>query len=172
MTSVPAAITDTTFTAPDAKQGLQALEKDLTWTNRRGIGPEPFSPVVVDDASAELAGAIRCSRRTLKAGRLDIPHPHDGRDPQIRMSDSWQRHPSVVWRAAPGYLVVGRPGSPTMEVYGPGADMWELLPAAPHVTDLCRQLADRFHAELADVRPGIESLLIDLERRGFVDHLR
>ncbi len=81
----------------------------------------------------------------------------------------WRRSPRVLWRMAPGYLVLGAVDGRTVEVDGPGCDVWELL--TDWVTDdaLTAALARRYGAGEEIVSRDVRSLLGELHAQGYVD---
>jgi len=81
----------------------------------------------------------------------------------------WRRSPRALWRAAPGYLVLGHVDGRTIEVDGPGGDVWELL--ADWVTDeaLTAALARRYGTSQEIVSRDVRSLLGERHAQGYVD---
>jgi Coenzyme PQQ synthesis protein D (PqqD) len=81
----------------------------------------------------------------------------------------WRRSPRVLWRIAPGYLVLGTVDGRTVEVDGPGCDVWQLL--TDWVTDeaLNAALARQYGASEEIVSRDVRSLLGELHAQGYVD---
>lgn len=78
-----------------------------------------------------------------------------------------RRDPAAIWRAAPGYLVLGRPDRPPITVSGPGADVW-LLTDALDRRSIVDVLAARYDADREVVRADVDALLDRLVDDGFV----
>lgn len=81
----------------------------------------------------------------------------------------WRRRPEVLWRTAPGYLVLAAVGGTFVEVGGPGADIWLRLADWVDEGDLAATLADDYGADLQIVSPDVHALLEELHGQGYVD---
>jgi len=81
----------------------------------------------------------------------------------------WRRNRRVLWRTAPGYLVLTTPEDRTLEVDGPGGDVWAEL--ADWITEehLIADLARQYGAEERIVSADVRSLLHQLHTQGYVD---
>lgn len=80
-----------------------------------------------------------------------------------------RRHPESVWRAAPGFLAVARPGTEILTVSGPAADLWELLEHDTTLPLAASELARRHEAPVDVVRRDLEPLWDRLLAGGFID---
>lgn len=84
-----------------------------------------------------------------------------------------RRHPESIWRSAPGFLAVARPGTEILTVSGPAADLWELLDRHTTLSDVAAELAARHDAPvdvvLHDLEPLWDRLRIEGLVEGFVD---
>lgn len=74
----------------------------------------------------------------------------------------------MVWRSAPGFLALARPGSDALTISGPAADLWELLAADPTPAGLAATLAARYGADPAMVESDLAPVLDALFRHGFI----
>ncbi len=81
----------------------------------------------------------------------------------------WQRNPRVLWRTAPGYLVLGTVDGRTAEVLGPGGDVWARLAEWITEEELTAVLARQYGASEACVSPDVRSLLEELHLQGYVE---
>jgi hypothetical protein len=81
----------------------------------------------------------------------------------------WRRSPRVLWRAAPGYLVLGTVDGRTIEVAGPGCDVWGLLTGWVDEDDVTAVLARRYGASEELVARDVRPLLGELHAQGYVD---
>ena len=81
----------------------------------------------------------------------------------------WRRSPRVLWRVAPGYLVLGTVDGRTIEVDGPGCDVWELLTGWVEDEQLTAALARHYGAGEEIVARDVRSLLEELHGQGYVD---
>jgi hypothetical protein len=81
----------------------------------------------------------------------------------------WRRHPEVLWRSAPSYLVLATVDGHTVEVDGPGVDVWAQLTAWISEDELTGILARRYGAEERVVSPDVRALLHQLHTAGFVE---
>jgi Coenzyme PQQ synthesis protein D (PqqD) len=74
-----------------------------------------------------------------------------------------------LWRTAPGYLVVGTVDGRTLEVEGPGGDLWTRLDGWIAEEELISDLARDYGADADVVSADVHSLLHELHTRGYVD---
>jgi hypothetical protein len=81
----------------------------------------------------------------------------------------WRRSPRALWRTAPGYLVLADVDGRTVEVDGPGGEVWARLAGWTSEEDLTAALAGRYGAEEGVVSPDVRSLLEGLHAQGYVD---
>ena len=81
----------------------------------------------------------------------------------------WRRSPSVLWRTAPGYLAVATVDGSTIEVEGPGCDVWAHLAVWISEDALTAALARQYGAEQRIVSPDVRALLHELHGQGYVD---
>jgi hypothetical protein len=81
----------------------------------------------------------------------------------------WRRSPRVLWRTAPGYLVVATVDGDSVEVGGTGCDVWAQLTGWITEEALAAALARQYGAEERVVSPGVRSLLQELHAQGYVD---
>lgn len=81
----------------------------------------------------------------------------------------WRRNPRVLWRVAPGYLVLGTVDGRTIEVDGPGCDVWELLTGWVNEGEVTAALARQYGASEEIVARDVRSLLGELHAQGYVD---
>ena len=81
----------------------------------------------------------------------------------------WRRSPRVLWRIAPGYLALATVDGRTVEVDGPGCDVWARLAGWITEDELTAALAREYGAEERVVSPGVRSLLQELLAQGYVD---
>lgn len=81
----------------------------------------------------------------------------------------WRRNPRVLWRTAPGYLAVATVGGHTLEVGGPGGELWLHLAEWITEEELIAALARRYGADEPSVSPDVRSLLEELSGQGYVD---
>ena len=81
----------------------------------------------------------------------------------------WRRNPNVLWRIAPGYLALATMDGLTVEVHGPGCDVWAQLAGWITEEELTPGLARQYGAEERVVSPDVRSLLGELHAQGYVD---
>ena len=81
----------------------------------------------------------------------------------------WRRSPRVLWRIAPGYLALATVDGRTVEVDGPGCEVWARLAGWITEDELTAALAREYGAEERVVSPGVRSLLQELLAQGYVD---
>lgn len=81
----------------------------------------------------------------------------------------WRRRPRVLWRTAPGYLALATVDGRTLEVDGPGGDVWAQLAGWITEEELTAALARQYGAEEQVVSPDVRSLLHELHAQGYVD---
>jgi hypothetical protein len=81
----------------------------------------------------------------------------------------WRRNPSTLWRVAPDYLVLGTVDGRTIEVNGPGCDVWELLAGWVGDEELTATLGRRYGIGEEIVSRDVRSLLEELHTQGYVD---
>jgi hypothetical protein len=81
----------------------------------------------------------------------------------------WRRSPGALWRAVPGYLVLATVDGRTLEVEGPGGDVWAGLEAWTAEEDLAADLAERYGTDPSIVATDVRALLEQLHRQGYVD---
>jgi coenzyme PQQ synthesis protein D (PqqD) len=81
----------------------------------------------------------------------------------------WRRSPQALWRTAPGYLALSTVDGRTVEVGGPGGDIWVLLAEWITDDDLTAALARAYGAEVQVVSPDVRSLLHQLHAQGYID---
>jgi hypothetical protein len=84
-------------------------------------------------------------------------------------STRWVRSAAVVWRTAPGWLVVADPGGRIVRAEGPAPEIWDLLAAPSTVEAMAEELADRYGTSPDAVRPDVARFVSDLADRGVVD---
>jgi hypothetical protein len=75
----------------------------------------------------------------------------------------------VLWRTAPGYLVLADVDGRYLEVEGPGCDVWDRLNDWIAEDDLSAALAGEYGADEQLVSPDVRSLLHELHAQGYVD---
>ena len=81
----------------------------------------------------------------------------------------WRRNPAVLWRTAPDYLVLAAVDGRTLEVDGPGCEVWTRLAGWISEGDLTAALARHYGAEERVVSSDVRSLLEGLHGQGYVD---
>lgn len=81
----------------------------------------------------------------------------------------WRRSPLVLWRAAPGYLVLATVDGHTVEVEGSGAEVWARLVSWITQEQLTAALVGRYGPEARVVSSDVLSLLEALSEAGYVD---
>jgi hypothetical protein len=84
-------------------------------------------------------------------------------------STRWVRCPAVVWRAAPGWLVVADPDGRIVRAEGPAPEIWDLLAEPSTVDAMAEELAERYGTAPDVVRPDVARFVADLADRGVVD---
>lgn len=75
----------------------------------------------------------------------------------------------MLWRTAPGYLALSTLDGHTVEVGGPGRDVWARLAAWTTEEELTAALVREYGAEERVVSPDVRLLLEELHRQGYVD---
>ena len=80
-----------------------------------------------------------------------------------------RRHPETIWRSAPDYVAVARPGGEILTVTGPAAGLWELLEQGTTLADAAEVLADRHGAPVDVVLADLEPLWERLGAEGLLD---
>jgi hypothetical protein len=85
--------------------------------------------------------------------------------------ERWVRSERVLWRTAPGFLVVADADGEVTRAEGPAADIWELLVQPLTADELSDELASRFGAPVEAVRTDVTRFLLDLRERGIVDRV-
>lgn len=75
----------------------------------------------------------------------------------------------MLWRAAPGYLVLATVDGRTIEVGGSGGDVWSRLSVWSDGDELIADLARRYGAEERAVASDVQALLGDLHAQGYVE---
>lgn len=81
----------------------------------------------------------------------------------------WRRSQRVLWRAAPNHLVLATVDGRTIEVEGPGADIWARLGRWLPEEELIAALTDEYGADRRIVSRDVQSLLEGLHAQGYVD---
>ena len=81
----------------------------------------------------------------------------------------WRRSPSALWRVAPGYLVLGTVDGRTIEVEGPGGQVWELLGHWATEEELATALAREYGSSQEIISRDVRALLGELHAQGYVD---
>ena len=81
----------------------------------------------------------------------------------------WRRGTQVLWRTAPGYLVLATVDGRTVEVGGAGAEVWVRLAEWTTEEHLTATLARAYETEPRIVSPDVRSLLHELHAQGYVD---
>jgi coenzyme PQQ synthesis protein D (PqqD) len=81
----------------------------------------------------------------------------------------WRRGAGVLWRTAPGYLVLGTVDGRVIEVEGPGGEVWELLKEWMDEGEVTATLAGRYRADREVVERDVGSLLSELAAQGFLE---
>ena len=80
-----------------------------------------------------------------------------------------KRAADVIWRCAPHYLVLARPGTPPLVVSGGASELWNVLDEHDRsVEEICTLMAARLGTDEQAVRPGLRHLLERLTRAGYV----
>ena len=85
------------------------------------------------------------------------------------MTIRWRRGPGVLWRTAPGYLVLGTVEGRVIEVEGPGGEVWELLTGWMDEGEVTATLAARYRADREVVARDVGSLLSELAAQGYLE---
>lgn len=74
-----------------------------------------------------------------------------------------RRRRDVLWRIAPGFLAVSRPGQDVTVIRGAAAHLWELAVDEVSIEEIAATLADFFGAGpdrvMTEVKPIIEDLI-------------
>jgi hypothetical protein len=81
----------------------------------------------------------------------------------------WRRATEVLWRTAPGYLVLAGVDGRIVEVDGPGGDIWSRLCSWVTEEELIADLARRYGADERIVAADVQSLLHELHGRSYVE---
>ena len=81
----------------------------------------------------------------------------------------WRRNPRVLWRIAPGYLVLATVDGVTVEIAGPAGDIWARLAGWTTDEELTAALTAQYGADDALVSLDVGSLLHQLHAQGYVD---
>lgn len=81
----------------------------------------------------------------------------------------WRRAAEVLWRTAPGYLVLATVDGRIVEVEGPGGDIWSRLTAWVAEEELITDLARQYGTEAGIVAADVRSLLRELHGRSYVE---
>ncbi len=77
----------------------------------------------------------------------------------------------MLWRTAPGYLVVASIDGQTLEVGGPGGEIWGLLDEWIAEADVVMMLASRYGVPEMTVAADVVPLLERLKGVGYVERL-
>ncbi|GAA4125157.1 hypothetical protein GCM10022415_31860 [Knoellia locipacati] len=80
-----------------------------------------------------------------------------------------RRHPETIWRAAPGFVALARPGGEILTVTGPAAGLWELLEQGTTPAEAAEVLAGRHGATVDVVLADLEPLWDRLRAEGLLD---
>ena len=75
----------------------------------------------------------------------------------------------MLWRTAPGYLVLATVHGKVIEVEGPGCDVWIRLADWTTEEDLIAGLTQKYGAARAVVSRDLRGLLRELHAQGYVD---
>ena len=75
----------------------------------------------------------------------------------------------MLWRTAPGYLVLAGVDGEVIEVGGPGCDVWARLAEWVSEEELTAGLARQYGEAQAVVSQDVRSLLRQLHAQGYVD---
>lgn len=81
----------------------------------------------------------------------------------------WRRNPRVLWRTAPGYLALAAVDGRSIEVSGPGGDVWAQLSGWVTEEELAATLAHRYGTNEREVLADVQPLLRELHAQGYVD---
>lgn len=82
--------------------------------------------------------------------------------------DRWVRSPAVLWRTAPGFLVVADVDGELTRAEGPAAAIWDLLDEPRTIEQIAGRLAGDFDAPIAEVRDDVSRFVEELAGRGLV----
>jgi len=74
----------------------------------------------------------------------------------------------VLWRVAPGYLILASVDGEPHEAIGPAAEIWMLIESPRSTGEIVGELRERYRVARSTVRVAVEAFLADLELRGFV----
>ena len=80
-----------------------------------------------------------------------------------------QRRGDVLWRAAPGYLVLSTPEGQVTSITGPGFDVWELLAEPIDSETIVVMLSQHYAADVEVVRRDLAPVFEALVSGGYVD---
>lgn len=80
-----------------------------------------------------------------------------------------KRSAAALWRTAPGFLTVTRPGVDVLTVEGPGADIWNLLEQEISFEELAERLAERYSAPLETVRADLAPMIDRFAAEGLIE---
>ena len=81
----------------------------------------------------------------------------------------WRRSPTVLWRQVPGYLALATVDGRTIEVEGPGGDIWLRLAGWVTEEQLTTALARAYGADERIVADDVRALLHQLHAQGYVE---
>jgi hypothetical protein len=82
--------------------------------------------------------------------------------------DRWVRRASVLWRTAPGFLVIAYVDGEVTRAEGPAPEIWDLLADPRTADELVDELAARYGVSVEAVRADVMSFVNDLVDRGLV----
>lgn len=86
-------------------------------------------------------------------------------------SVKWRRNQRVLWRTAPGFLALTTVDGRTVEVDGPGCDIWGYIEDWITEEELVARLSRHYDTEEQVVSPGTQRLLGQLHEQGYVDRI-
>ena len=81
----------------------------------------------------------------------------------------WRRNPEVLWRTAPGYLALATVEGRTIEVAGPGGDIWIRLAGWITEEELAAAMVAQYGGVEQVVSRDVRALLQELQAQGYVD---
>jgi hypothetical protein len=79
-----------------------------------------------------------------------------------------QRRENVLWRSAPGFLVLAHADGELVAFSGPAAEVWSLLAEPTSPATIAEVLAARYGADVAEVLRDLVPLFEALVARGCV----
>lgn len=79
-----------------------------------------------------------------------------------------ERARDVLWRVAPGFLVVATLDDVIHEASGPAPDIWQLIGAPIAFGELIAALADAHDLPPAEIRDDLTTFVTELVDRGLV----